>query len=213
MTVNPLPKITGVLCVVLLHVGLLWLLNEARTGRPEPVATTDLRVTVRMLPAEPPLAPITPAAIAAPNTVAAPPVARRAARSALRPAAPGAATPQTADPAAPAPIAPTTPAAPTIAAMPPTQPASAAASIGSLLDSDATRRAIRASARAPSLTDRAATASGEPAPLSTPDRMAQSIAGSAKGDCAKGEYLGGGMGLLSLPFLAAAALSEQCSSR
>ena len=44
MIVNALPKITGALCVVLLHVGLLWLLNEARTGRPAPVTSGDHRV-------------------------------------------------------------------------------------------------------------------------------------------------------------------------
>lgn len=121
------------------------------------------------------------------------------------------AAPPTVDPASSANVEPETPTAPTIASLPPTQPASAAALIGSLLDTDATRRAIRASARAPSLAERAASASSEPAPLSTPDRMAQSVARSAKGDCAKGEYLGGGIGLLSLPFLAAAALREQCA--
>ncbi len=49
--------------------------------------------------------------------------------------------------------------------------------------------------------------------MSTPDRMGQSMARSAKGDCTKGEYLGGSMGLLSLPFLAAAVLTEKCGRR
>ena len=38
----------------------------------------------------------------------------------------------------------------------------------------------------------------------------EKVCRGARGDCLKGEYLGGGMGLLSLPFLAAAALREQC---
>ena len=81
----------------------------------------------------------------------------------------------------------------------------------SLLDNDATRRAIRASARATSLVERAAAAREERAPVSGQERMAASVGSTAKGDCAKGEYLGAGMGLLSLPFLAAAALREQCA--
>ena len=36
------------------------------------------------------------------------------------------------------------------------------------------------------------------------------IESSSKGDCLKGDYAGGGMGLLSLPFLAAAALRGDC---
>lgn len=36
------------------------------------------------------------------------------------------------------------------------------------------------------------------------------VASSAKGDCLKGEYALGGMGLLSLPFLALAVVSDAC---
>ena len=47
--------------------------------------------------------------------------------------------------------------------------------------------------------------------MRTPDeRLGEQVQQSAKGDCLKGEYLGGGMGLLSLPFLAAAALKGDC---
>ena len=35
--------------------------------------------------------------------------------------------------------------------------------------------------------------------------MASGIDGAARGDCMRGEFKGSGMGLLSLPFLAAAA--------
>ena len=49
-----------------------------------------------------------------------------------------------------------------------------------------------------------------PAPLAPDERLGAEVLKSARGDCLKGEYLGGGMGLLSLPFLAAAALREQC---
>lgn len=77
-----------------------------------------------------------------------------------------------------------------------------------LLDSEATRRALRASARDPSLAARAGRIG--PAPLAPDERLGAEVQKSARGDCLKGEYLGGGMGLLSLPFLAAAALREQC---
>ncbi|QTN21720.1 hypothetical protein HZ992_16240 [Rhizobacter sp. AJA081-3] len=77
-----------------------------------------------------------------------------------------------------------------------------------LLDSEATRRALRASARDPGLAARAGRFGAEP--LSPDARLGAEVQKSAKGDCLKGEYLGGGMGLLSLPFLAAAALREQC---
>jgi hypothetical protein len=77
-----------------------------------------------------------------------------------------------------------------------------------LLDSEATRRALRASARDPGLAARAGRFGAEP--LSPDARLGAEVQRSAKGDCLKGEYLGGGMGLLSLPFLAAAALREQC---
>jgi hypothetical protein len=203
-------KLAAVCCVALLHVALLWLMDKARTGRPVTVATTDHRVTVRMVPAAMPSpAPTPPTAEVAPNTAATRPGARRAARGAPRLTPPAVVTPQAVDGATPA--APAAPAAPDIAAVPAAAPASAARSIGSLLDSEATRNAIRASARAASLRDRVAATGGEPAPVSTPDRLGQSVARGARGDCAKGEYLGGGMGLLSLPFLAAAALSEKCA--
>jgi hypothetical protein len=40
--------------------------------------------------------------------------------------------------------------------------------------------------------------------------LPRAVASSAKGDCLKGEYAGGGMGLLSLPFLALAAARDAC---
>jgi hypothetical protein len=40
--------------------------------------------------------------------------------------------------------------------------------------------------------------------------LPRAVASSAKGDCLKGEYAGGGMGLLSLPFLALAAVRDAC---
>lgn len=96
-------------------------------------------------------------------------------------------------------------------ATPPAPPASAPPpSAGSLLDSEATRQAIRQIARQPLLSERAAAATGEP--FRTVDgRLAEAAAQAGKGDCMKGEYFGGGAGLLSLPFLAAAVVRGQCA--
>jgi hypothetical protein len=79
-----------------------------------------------------------------------------------------------------------------------------------LLDTDATRRAIRQAARTPSIAERAAVASAEPRQLRPEEQLGQQIEHSARGDCLKGEYFGGGGGLLSLPFLAAAVVRDKC---
>lgn len=88
-------------------------------------------------------------------------------------------------------------------------PAAAGAG-GSLLDSEATRQAVREAARKPSLAELGAQASGESAPLSEQQRLGREIARGAIGDCLKGEYAGSGMGLLSLPFWLMAELRDKC---
>lgn len=80
-----------------------------------------------------------------------------------------------------------------------------------LLDGAATRRAIRALAREPSLAERAALASGQPPRASRGEALAEDIERNAIGDCSKGEYAGAGMGLLSLPFWLLAELRERCA--
>jgi hypothetical protein len=81
-----------------------------------------------------------------------------------------------------------------------------------LLDSAASRRAIRELARQRPLTEQAALASdtstSRPAPGA---RLGERIREAGKGDCAKGEYFGAGMGLLSLPFLVAAKVRDDCA--
>jgi hypothetical protein len=89
--------------------------------------------------------------------------------------------------------------------------ASAPATLPSLLETDATRRAIRSSARTPGLGDRAAAVSDEPRRVGAPERLANSVKAAGKGDCVKGEYAGAGMGILSLPFLAVAAARGACA--
>jgi len=68
-----------------------------------------------------------------------------------------------------------------------------------LLETEATQRAIAEAARRPSHTA-----------SSAQERLGRDIARAAHGDCLKGEYAGGGMGLLSLPFWIAAELRDKC---
>jgi hypothetical protein len=79
-----------------------------------------------------------------------------------------------------------------------------------LLSTEATRLAIRQATRQPLLSERVAQATGIQATTSA-ERLAAAAGGAAKGDCLKGEFAGGGMGLLSLPFLAVAAATGQCA--
>ena len=89
--------------------------------------------------------------------------------------------------------------------------ASSPIALPSLLDSAATRRAIRASAREPSLTEQIARTGGEPPRVGAPERLGNAVKAAGRGDCAKGDYAGAGMGLLSLPFLAVAVAGGQCA--
>ena len=107
-------------------------------------------------------------------------------------------------PTPPAP-APTVPPAEVAAAIRPDDAASEP-----LLDAAATQRAIRESVRQPGLAARARDAQGDP-PLSSSAKLGNQIEQAAHGDCGKGEYVGAGMGLLSLPFWAAAELRGKCA--
>ena len=93
---------------------------------------------------------------------------------------------------------------------------SAAASVPaaglSFLDNGNTRQAIRDAARGGTTLASRANAITRDDPTSG-ERLAQNIEAAHKGDCMKGEYLGGGMGLLSTPFLLAAEALGKCSSK
>lgn len=184
-------RAVAVAIVVAAHLALLiaWMHEAVRA----PGRATAPRISVRLIAAAPPArAAEPPVAIPAREPVRrAPPQPRAEAvrRDALAPQA------ITTQAIAPEPAASQTATAPPAATEP-------------LLDSEATRRALRASARDPGLAAQAGRFGAEP--LSPDARLGAEVQRSAKGDCLKGEYLGGGMGLLSLPFLAAAALREQC---
>lgn len=186
----------ALLLVVLAHLALLaWWAAQRRP----PAATAAARVTLRLL------LPVARVADPAPPPPAAAPARSAARREAV--ARPLPVTPRAVPDAAAQPDAAAEPITVIRAAPAASQPISAEAP-PSLLDGDATRRAIRASARDPGLAAQA----GRTGPaVATPDqRLGSGIAQGARGDCLKGEYFGGGAGLLSLPFLAAAALRDQC---
>lgn len=179
--------------VLALHLALILVLGNARIARR--AALPAPRVSLRLIPPVPPVATrpnIEPAAV------------RRATPTNTRKA------PSTA-PIESAP--PTLPVAdpPTAAFTAPDPAASAAVAPPSLMDTDATRRAIRASARAPSLGGQLAQSRDEPRRPGPNDRLADGVRSAGQGDCLKGEYAGAGMGLLSLPLLAAAALAGHCA--
>jgi hypothetical protein len=91
-------------------------------------------------------------------------------------------------------------------------PASAPPSDLSFLDNADTRQAIRDAARGgatPASRGNAIKRADETAG----ERLARNIDAAHKGDCLKGDYAGGGMGLLSLPFLLAAEALGHCAHK
>ncbi|QPF72951.1 hypothetical protein G8A07_08425 [Roseateles sp. DAIF2] len=172
--------------VLLAHALLLFGLFAQRQTprRPDPATTTRVTIPLRLIAARP--AP--PPARITPPTRQAPAAAVRTARPAPAPAPASAPVEQT-------------------AAITPAQPASAAASGPTqplLLDSEATRRAIRQAAR------EAAPLTAAPPGETEQQRLARRIDQSGHGDCLKGEFIGGGMGLLSAPFWLLAEARGKC---
>lgn len=101
--------------------------------------------------------------------------------------------------------------------LPPPQPAADATEAAAapppaplLINSEATRQAVRQAARAPLLSERAASASQAPGRENAQERFGREVARTAYGNCLKGEFPGGGMGLLSLPFWLAAEAGGKC---
>ncbi|MDN3920744.1 hypothetical protein [Roseateles violae] len=175
------------LLLALLHLGLGWaLLGRARPAAPQPMARgAELRLIAQ--PALRPALSSTAPARPAPG----PTPVRRLDR------APPPTAPVTNEAEAPAPQAITLP--------PPAPPRGE-----SLLNSEATRRALREAARAPLLSERAASAMGDGAPLRPEEKLGRQVQQAATTDCLKGEFAGAGMGLLSLPFWALAEARGKC---
>lgn len=173
------------LLVLLIH-SLLWLLLT-QGGSPAPKPARQL-ISLRLQPlprpaARPPPAAPRPAGIPQP-------------RAAVR------TPPQTISSLPPV---PDTTAAPDALAASPSAASPASAPLPSLLDSEATRRAVRQAAlSAPEA------AQAKSLPETTQQRLGQDIAKSADGDCLKGEFAGAGMGLLSAPFWLLAEARGKC---
>ena len=189
------------LAVVALHLLLVGLWQRALyspTARPAGVRPPPVLVWLRPVPPPEPPAEAT----AQPAPPPRPPLLRRRSPPAPAPEAESKPIQAAALPSIGAASAP--------AATASSATASASAPGGRLMDSEATRRAIRDAARQRSTGEMAAEASGASAPLGTQERLGQEMARGARGDCLKGEYAGSGMGLLSLPFWLVAELREKC---
>ena len=193
LRVNGLLVLAG---VAALHLVLLMLLQGALRSAPVgPWLEQAPALRVRMLPPPPVVREAPPAPIVAPPARPArralPPTATAPLQAALPASAAASASEHAAAPPGPA---------GTAASAPP----------GDLLDSEATRRAIREAARRHSTAEMGAMATDAQAPLSAQQRLGQEIARGALGECLKGEFAGSGMGLLSLPFWLIAEMRDKC---
>lgn len=79
-----------------------------------------------------------------------------------------------------------------------------------ILHSESTRRALRDIGRERSFADRAGQDLNGSPRSAFDSRLSAGVAGSAHGDCMKGQFKGNNMGLLSLPALALAAAQGEC---
>lgn len=179
--------------VLLIHLLLIWTLHTLMRRPTAPAAAEPTLQWITL----PPLTVATPAPA---------PRAPAAARALTRPSA--------AEPRQPAPApreavlrlveAPTAP-------TPVEPPASAASAPPTrLLDSAASRQAMRRLGAQPLLSERAARAMDTDIQR-TDTALAEGVKAAQHGDCLKGEFAGAGNGLLSLPALAVAAARGQCA--
>ncbi|MBD9580488.1 hypothetical protein IB269_03745 [Delftia sp. DLF01] len=206
MSSGRLRLIAGLLLSLLLHGALLWQGLAPEIGRPGTGQAEAHRLQVVWVEAPTP-APSPAPAVArpgpapAPNPAPRPKPARRPDTAAVAPpsrqsAGAAKATEQAATAAAPqAPVPADTEAVP--------DTARSARAMGRLLDSAAGREAVQSAARQGLVRPQIHAQREDP--------LASGMREAAQGDCMKGEFKGGGMGLLSLPMLAAAALKGECS--
>jgi len=197
--------IAGLLLSLLLHGALLWqglAPDIARPGTGQAEAHRLQVVWVETPTSTPTPAPSPAPAAARPGPAPAPrhKPARRPDTAAVAPpsrqsAGATKATEQAATAAAQAPVPADTEAVP--------DTARSARAMGRLLDSAAGREAVQSAARQGLVRPQI--------PAQREDPLASGMREAAQGDCMKGEFKGGGMGLLSLPMLAAAALKGECS--
>lgn len=115
------------------------------------------------------------------------------------------------------------PAAPLLSETPPSRSAdgpqslalpaapAASASPERLIDSAATRAALRQAAREPLSAERHLMAQEQEVGVSASEKLGRKMQQAGYGDCAKGQYAGAGMGLLSAPFYLLAEASGKCA--
>lgn len=206
MSSGRLRLIAGLLLSLLLHGALLWQGLAPDIARPGTVQAEAHRLQVVWVetPTSTPTPAPSPAPAAArpgPAPAPRPTPARRPDTAAVAPpsrqsAGAAKATEQAATAAAPqAPVPADTEAVP--------DTARSARAMGRLLDSAAGREAVQSAARQGLVRPQIHAQREDP--------LASGMREAAQGDCMKGEFKGGGMGLLSLPMLAAAALKGECS--
>ena len=182
---------------LLLLVGLQWSLGR----RPAPPAAEAQRVTVLLLQNSATRAPARAERLPVPRTQP----ERQADRSrALERPEPSA--PVRVEPPAPAPVAAEVPQSLAL----PSAPAASAAR-ERLLDSAATRSAVRQATREPLSGERHLTAQGQEVGVSASEKLGRRMQQAGHGDCAKGQFAGAGMGLLSAPFYLLAEASGKCA--
>lgn len=199
MSSGRLRLIAGLLLSLLLHGALLWQGLAPDIARPGTGQAEAHRLQVVWVEAPTPAPSPAPAA-ARPGPAPAPAPTRRPDTAAVAPpsmqsAGAAKATEQAATAAAQAPVLADTEAAP--------DAARSARAMGRLLDSAAGREAVQSAARQGLVRPQIHAQREDP--------LASGMREAAQGDCMKGEFKGGGMGLLSLPMLAAAALKGECS--
>lgn len=182
------PALTAlVLMVAAMHAAVLWLLVVATKPHGRIVGTAE-RIVVEMMRAQP---PAKAAAQSPRSALSQRPAVRRPPQSARARSIP----------------APETP----VAAAAPSQAESQASAPPLILHSESTRRALRDIGRERSFAERAAEDLDGSPRSGFDSRLGAGVAGAARGDCRKGEFKGGGMGLLSLPALALAATTGECA--
>ena len=193
--------------VITLHAVLVWMLHGTFAGRAQGDAQPALirRVTLRLIPLPPPPTPTKPMPETTPARSS---TSRPAAAHTRGPKLPAAG--ETSPSAAPLARTAASVSAPE-AALRADPPASAPIVWPSLLETDASRRAIRASARTPGIAGQAVAAIEGPRPASAQERLATGVKSAGKGDCLKGEYAGSGMGILSVPLIVLAAARGACA--
>ncbi|WP_202759562.1 hypothetical protein [Delftia acidovorans] len=208
MSSGRLRLIAGLLLSLLLHGALLWQGLAPEIGRPGTGQAEAHRLQVVWVEAPTP-APSPAPAVARPGPAPAPnpsprprpkPTRRPDTAAVAPPSRQGAGTAKATEQAATA-AAPQAPVPADTAAVPDT--ARSARAMGRLLDSAAGREAVQSAARQGLVRPQIHAQREDP--------LASGMREAAQGDCMKGEFKGGGMGLLSLPMLAAAALKGECS--